>query len=74
MVKLILAVVAEIVVALGAAGVVIAAIVPMLVHTQLVHPGAPMASLVVLGILGAALAFALFRPGSAIKRYCARHK
>ncbi len=72
MAKLFLAIVFEIVLALGVAGVLIAIVIPLMVHADLMQPGDFTAAAIILAILTLAIAVALFRRGSAIRRHADR--
>jgi hypothetical protein len=74
MARLLLAVVLEIVAALGVAGVVLAIVIPLLIHTELMSLGDVTGRVVVTGILVVAVAATLLRPGSAIHRYGERDR
>jgi len=74
MARLILAVALEILVALIVAGVLVAIVIPLMIQTELMHPGDAAGTIVVIGMVLIAVATALLRPGSAIHRHSQREK
>ena len=69
MLKLLLGVVVEVATAMFIAGLVLAIVIPLLNGTVLATIGDTTSSSVIIGVLVAALAIALLRPGSAMRRY-----
>lgn len=72
MLKLLLGMIAEVVVGVGLAGVVLAVAIPVLNRSGLIGIGDAAARVIIIGVIVLALAVALFRPGSAIHRYMKR--
>jgi hypothetical protein len=72
MLKTLLGVVVELIVAAAIAGFALAVAVPLLTRAELVGANDISTRLVVTGVLVAAAAIALFRPGSAIRRHARR--
>jgi hypothetical protein len=72
MLKLLLGVVIELFVGISLAGVILALTIPLLHYSS--PPGAHDSATrtIIIGVLGSAVAVALFRPGSAIRRYTKR--
>jgi hypothetical protein len=69
MLKLLLSVLIELFIGVSLAGVVLALVIPALNLVDSSGGRGPSAAIVVAGVLIAAVAIALFRPGSAIRRY-----
>lgn len=69
--KAVLGVVVEVLVSVAAAGLMLAVLMPLLIRNDLVGTNDIAARGVITAVLGGAVALALFRPGSAIRR---RHK
>ena len=69
MLKLVLGVAFEVAVAMSIAGLLLAVVVPVVNGTHLVTVDDTASTIIVSGVLVAALAIALCRPGSAIRRY-----
>ena len=72
MMKLLLGVVIEVLVAVLLAGLILALAIPLLNRNDLAGAGDITARTIIIGVLVAAVAVALFRPGSAIHRYIKR--
>ena len=72
MLKTVLGVVIETVVALATAGFILALVVPLLTRNKLVGANDIFTRVVITGVLVAAVALAVFRPGSAIRRHTKR--
>lgn len=72
MLKTMLGVVIEIVVAAATAGLMLALVVPLLTRNHLMGANDVSTRAVITGVLVAAVALALFRPGSAIHRHIKR--
>jgi hypothetical protein len=72
MLKLLLGVLIEVVIAVSLAGAILALLVPALSLTQAAGKGDVRVIVAVVGVLLASVAVALFRPGSAIHRYIKR--
>jgi hypothetical protein len=70
--KLLLSIIIEACVAVSVAGVILALVVPALKSSDSVGDRDPAAMVVIVAVLVAAIAVALFRPGSAIHRYIKR--
>ena len=70
--KLLLAVVVEVLLATLLAGLVLAMAIPLLNRGGVMAIGDATSTGVIIGVMLAALAIALFRPGSAIHRYLER--
>jgi hypothetical protein len=70
--KLLLGVVVEVLVATILAGLVLATAIPLLNRTGVIAVGDATSMGIVIGVMFAILAIALFRPGSAIHRYVKR--
>ena len=72
MLKLFLGVVIELFVGISLAGFILALTIPLLPHNS--PPGASDSATrtIIIGVLVSAVAVALFRPGSAIRRYTKR--
>ena len=69
MLKLLLGVLIEVFVAVSLAGLILALTIPLLHQDGLTGVGGITAGTLVLGVLAATVAIAIFRPGSAIRRY-----
>lgn len=69
MLKLLLGVLIEILVSVTLAGLILAFVVPLLNRSHLPGANGITAAAVIVSVLIAAVAIALFRPGSAIHRY-----
>ncbi|HET9467790.1 MAG TPA: hypothetical protein VFO48_05240 [Vicinamibacterales bacterium] len=69
MLKLLLGVVVEVAVALLIAGLILATAIPLLNHSEVVTVGDTASARVIIGVMVSAVAIALFRPGSAIRRF-----
>lgn len=72
MVKLLLGVVVEVAVALLIAGLILAIAIPLLNQSDVVAVGDATSARIIIGVMIVALAIALFRPGSAIRRFSKR--
>jgi hypothetical protein len=72
MLKLLLGVVIEVLVAVALAGLILALAIPLMNRNDLVNGNDLASRVVIIGVLVGALAVALFRPGSAIHRYIRR--
>lgn len=72
MLRLLLGVIIEVFVAVALAGVILAVAVPVMNQAGVIAEGNPTAPIVIVGVLVGALAIALFRPGSAIRRQIKR--
>ena len=72
MVRLVLAVLVEIVIGLAIAAIVLAVRVPMMIGGGLMAPGDLVGTLAIAAVLAAAVGGMLLRPGSAICRYSKR--
>jgi len=72
MLKLLLGVLIEVVIAVSLAGAILAILIPALGLTQAVGKGDVRVIAAVFGVLLASVGVALFRPGSAIHRYIKR--
>lgn len=70
--KLLLGVFIEVFVAVSLAGIVLALLVPVLNRSGWAGSGDPEGIVVIVGVLVAAVAIAVFRPGSALRRYVKR--
>jgi hypothetical protein len=70
--KLLLGVVVEVLVAITLAGLVLATAIPLLNRSGVIATGDATSIGIVIGVMLAILAIALFRPGSAIHRYVKR--
>ena len=68
MLKRVLGVALEVAVAMLIAGLLLAIVVPVLNRSDLVAVGDTTATIIISGVMIAALAIALLRPGSAIRR------
>lgn len=69
MLKLLLTILIEVFIGVSLAGVVLALVMPALNRSGSVGQGDPAATIIVVGVLVAAVAVAFFRPGSALRRY-----
>lgn len=69
MFKLLLGIALEAFVAISVAGIILALVIPALNQTGAADRGDATASIVIVGVLVAAVAAAVFRPGSALRRY-----
>ena len=69
MLRLLLGVVVEVALATLLAGLILAAAIPLLNRGGLVTVGDLTSTIVIVGVIVGALAIALFRPGSAIRRH-----
>jgi hypothetical protein len=69
MLKLLLGVVIEVFVAVSMAGLILALAIPLLNRNDLLGSHDITARTIIIGVLVGAVAVALFRPGSAIRRY-----
>ena len=69
MLKLLLGVLIEVFVAVSLAGLLLALAIPLLNRHDLTGAGDVMTGTVIVGVIAGAVAIALFRPGSAIRRY-----
>jgi hypothetical protein len=72
MLKTLLGVVVELLVAVGMAGLILAVAVPLLTRTDLVGANDISTRAVITGVMIGAVAIALFRPGSAIRHHMKR--
>jgi len=72
MLTLLLGIVIEVLVAVALAGLILALAIPLMNRTDLINGNDFASRVVITGVLAAALAVALFRPGSAIHRYIKR--
>lgn len=72
MLKLLLGVLVEVLVAMFFAGLIVALAIPLLHRSGLAAVGDAAMRIVIIGVCVAALAVALFRPGSAIHRHIKR--
>lgn len=72
MVKLLLGVVVEVLVAVALAGLILALAIPLMNRNNLVEANDLASRVVITSVLAVAVAVALFRPGSAIHRYLRR--
>lgn len=72
MLKLLLGVVIEVLVAVALAGLILALAIPLLNRNDVVEVKDLASRVVITGVLATAIAVALFRPGSAIHRYIKR--
>jgi hypothetical protein len=72
MLNTLLGVVVELVVAVAIAGLILAVAVPLLTRTDLVGANDISTRAVITGVLIGAVAIALFRPGSALRRHAKR--
>jgi hypothetical protein len=70
--KLLLGVVIEVLLATMLAGMILALAIPLLNRGGLIHIGDARSRGIIIGVMLAALAIALLRPGSAIHRYVKR--
>lgn len=70
--KLLLGVFIEVFVAVSLAGIVLALLVPVLNRSGWAGSGDPEGIVVIVGVLVAAVAIAVFRPSSALRRYVKR--
>jgi len=70
--KLLLSIIIEACVAVSVAGVILALVVPALKSSDSGGERDPAAAAVIVAVLVVAMAVALFRPGSAIRRYTRR--
>lgn len=68
MLKTLLSVVVEVLVAAAIAGLLLAVVVPFLTRTDVVGANDIRSQVVITGVLVGAVVLALFRPGSAIRR------
>jgi hypothetical protein len=67
MLKRVVRLLVEVVLGVSAAGVLLAAIVPVMVRQQMITPGDRRGALVIGAVLMLTLGTALFRPGSALR-------
>ena len=72
MLKLLLGIAVEVAVAICIAGLLLALAVPLLNRGDLATVGDTTSTIVITGVMIAALAIALFRRGSALRRYSKR--
>jgi hypothetical protein len=72
MMKLLLGIFIEVCIAVSLAGIILALVVPVLNMSGAIDYRELTATVVIVGVLVAAVAVALFRPGSAIHRYFKR--
>jgi hypothetical protein len=72
MLKLLLGVVIEVCVAVGLAGLILALAIPLLNRSALIGANDLKGTIIITGVLVGAVAVAVFRPGSTIRRYCKR--
>lgn len=72
MLKLLLGVVVEVLVAVALAGLILALAIPLMNRNNLVEANDLASRIVITSVLAVAVAVALFRPGSAIHRYLKR--
>lgn len=70
--KLLLGVFIEVFVAVSLAGIVLALVIPVLNRAGSAGVGDPAGTVVIVGVLVAAVAIAVLRPGSAVRRYVKR--
>jgi len=70
--KLLLGVVIEVFVGVAFAGLILALAIPLINRTADVAANDVMARAVIVGVLALSIAIALFRPGSAIRRFTKR--
>jgi hypothetical protein len=70
--RLLFGVVVEVVLAMMLAGLVLAAAIPLLNRGGLITIGDLTSTIVIVGVIVGALALALFRPGSTIRRHLER--
>jgi hypothetical protein len=68
MLKTLVSVVVEVLVAAAIAGLLLAVVVPVLTRTEVVGANDVLTQVVIIGVLVGAVALALFRPGSVIRR------
>ena len=69
MLKMLLGVVIELLVSTMVAGLILALAVPLLNRSNLADRNDAVSQIVIIGVLIGAVSIALFRPGSAIRRY-----
>lgn len=69
MLKLLLGIAVEVLVAMLIAGLVLAIAIPLLNRGDVVTVGDAASARIIISVMITALAIALFRPGSAIRRY-----
>jgi hypothetical protein len=72
MLKLLLGIVVEVLVAVGLAGLILALAIPLMNRNGLMNGNDLASRVVITAVLAGAIAVALFRPGSAIHRYIKR--
>ena len=72
MLKLVLGVILELLVGTMIAGLILALAIPMLKRTDVANASDVTSQIIITSVLIAAVAIALFRPGSAIHRYTKR--
>ena len=72
MLKLVLGVVVEVLVAVALAGLILAVAIPLMNRNDLVDPNDLTSRVVITSVLAGGVAIALLRPGSAIHRYIKR--
>ncbi len=70
--NLLLGVIIEVFVGVAFAGLILALAIPLMNRTADVAANDVMASAVIIGVLALSIALALFRPGSAIRRFTKR--
>jgi hypothetical protein len=70
--KLLLSVMIEVLAGVSVAGVILAVVIPALGRFGPAGQRDPTSTIVVVGVLAASVAVAIFRPGSAIRRYMKR--
>jgi hypothetical protein len=69
MLKLLFGVIVEVIIGVSLAGIILALVIPGLSLFDAAGQRDSTATIIIVGVLAAALAVALFRPGSAIRRY-----
>ena len=72
MVRLVLAVVVEILVGTAIGGAVLAVLIPVLGHFGLVEPGDLTGAVIIIGALVCSVGLMILRPGSALNRHFER--
>ena len=72
MLKLLLGIVIEVLVAVALAGLILALAIPLMNRNDLINGNDLASRVVITSVLAGAVAIALFRPGSAIHRYIKR--
>jgi len=72
MLKLLLSIIIEAFVAVSLAGVILALVIPALNRSGSLGQRDPTATIIIIGVLATGVAVALFRPGSAMRRYIKR--